>query len=97
MALHTILGANGTIANELIPVLQSKGQQIRLVSRKSGTIPGAENIIADVTDRDSVFDAVKGSDYVYLLVGLEYSLKVWKSSWPVIMRNVIDACKSPGA
>ena len=97
MTLHTILGANGTIANELIPVLQSKGQQIRLVSRKSGSIPGAENIIADVTDRDSVFDAVKGSDCVYLLVGLEYNLKVWKATWPVIMRNVIDACKAAGA
>jgi nucleoside-diphosphate-sugar epimerase len=97
MALHTILGANGTVANELIPVLQSKGEQIRLVSRKSKAVPGAENIIADVKDRDSVFDAVKGSDYVYLLVGLEYSLKIWKADWPVIMRNVIDACKAAGA
>jgi nucleoside-diphosphate-sugar epimerase len=97
MALHTILGANGTIATELIPVLQSKGQQIRLVSRKSKPISGTENISADVTDRNAVFEAVKGSDFAYLLVGLEYSLKVWKATWPVIMRNVIDACKATGA
>ncbi len=97
MALHTILGANGTIANELIPVLQSKGEQIRLVSRKANPVSGAENVKADVTDRNAVFEAVKGSDFVYLLVGLEYSLKVWKAAWPVIMRNVVDACKAAGA
>jgi hypothetical protein len=51
----------------------------------------------DVLNREDVFQAVKGSDIVYLLVGLEYSRKVWKRSWPVIMRNTIDACKATGA
>jgi nucleoside-diphosphate-sugar epimerase len=97
MALHTILGANGTIATELVPVLQLNGQQIRLVSRKLKPQSGAENINADMLNRDAVFEAVKGSDFVYLLVGLEYKLKVWKASWPVIVRNVIDACKAAGA
>ena len=40
---------------------------------------------------------MKGSDFVYLLVGLEYNRKVWRAQWPVIMRNTIDACKAAGA
>jgi nucleoside-diphosphate-sugar epimerase len=97
MPLHTLLGANGTIATELIPVLQSAGKQIRLVSRNPKQIEGTEIISADVLIREEVFQAVKGSDIVYLLVGLTYDIKVWRASWPVIMRNVIDACKATGA
>jgi len=97
MALHTILGANGTIATELIPVLQAAGEQIRLVSRNPKPVTAAETFKADVLSREQVLQAVKGSDIVYLLVGLEYKLKVWKTSWPIIMRNTIDACKSTGA
>src|ERR1700686_4583225 len=97
MALHTILGGNGTIAIELIPILQSNGQKIRLVSRNPKPVSGAEIIQADMLNRDQVFQAVKGSGIVYLLVGLEYKTKVWEAGWPVIMRNTIDACKAAGA
>jgi len=82
MSLHTILGANGAIANELAAVLQSHAQEVRLVSRNPKKIDGAENIQADVLNRDQVFQAVKGSNVVYLLVGLDYSRKVWKTEWP---------------
>src|ERR1700676_4489934 len=97
MSLHTLLGANGTIATELIPVLQANASQIRLVSRNPKPVPGAETCKTDVLNRDQVFQAVKGSDIVYLLVGLEYNRKIWKEAWPVIMRNTIDACKAAGA
>ncbi len=97
MALHTILGSNGTIAVELIPILQSNAQKIRLVSRNPTSVSCAEIFQADVLNRDQVFEAVKGSDIVYLLVGLEYKRKVWEAGWPVIMRNTIDACKAAGA
>ena len=97
MAIHTILGANGTIALELIPILQSNGHPIRLVSRNPKAVAGAALFTADVLNRDQVFEAVRGSGFVYLLVGLEYDKKIWKTSWPVIMRNVIDACKAAGA
>ncbi|HET7001847.1 MAG TPA: NAD(P)H-binding protein, partial [Puia sp.] len=83
MSLHTILGANGTIAAELIPILQSNAQQIRLVSRSPKKVEGTEIFQADVLNRNQVFEAVKGSDFVYLLVGLEYNRKVWKTGWPI--------------
>jgi nucleoside-diphosphate-sugar epimerase len=97
MALHTLLGGNGTIATELVPILQSNGQQIRIFSRSPKPVPGAEVVSGDVLNPEDVLKAVKGSDVVYLLVGLEYSKKIWKKSWPVIMRNTIDACKAVGA
>jgi nucleoside-diphosphate-sugar epimerase len=97
MSLHTILGANGTISTELIPILQSSGEKIRLVSRNPKQIDGTEVFAADVLNREQVFLAVKGSDIVYLLLGLEYNIKVWRTSWPVIMKNTIDACKATGA
>ncbi|MBN9298404.1 MAG: NAD-dependent epimerase/dehydratase family protein [Filimonas sp.] len=97
MALHTILGANGTIATELLPVLLANKEQVRLVSRSAKPVEGTETVAADVLNAQQVRDAIKGSAVVYLLVGLQYDIKVWRASWPVIMHNVIDACKAENA
>ncbi len=94
MALHTILGANGTIANALLPVLKREKVTIRLVSRNPKSVDDAETVKANLLDKDDVLRAVNGSDIVYLTVGLRYDAKVWVKEWPVIMRNVIDACKA---
>lgn len=93
MTLHTILGANGTIAKALFPILKEKGENIRLVSRNPKSAQGAETVVADMLDREAVFKAVKGSSVVYLVLGIQYDAKIWKRDWPIIMRNVIDACK----
>jgi nucleoside-diphosphate-sugar epimerase len=37
--------------------------------------------------------AVQGSEVVYLTAGLPYDTKTWQIQWPMIMKNVIDACK----
>jgi len=97
MALHTLLGANGTIATELVPILLQNNLQVRLVSRNPKNVTGAETMAADVLNYEQVQQAVKGSDVVYLLVGLEYKIEVWRRSWPTLMRNVIDACKASNA
>lgn len=97
MGLHTLLGANGTIATALLPVLQSNNEEIRLVSRSPKAVPGAESMAANLLNSEQVLKAVEGSDIVYLLVGLTYEARVWKAEWPVIMQNVIDACKASGA
>ena len=97
MALHTILGAKGTVATELLPVLQAHGEHIRLVSRHPVPVAGAETRSADFLDAEQTRQAVAGSAIVYLLVGLEYSATVWARDWPVIMRNVIAACQATHA
>lgn len=97
MSLHTILGAGGSISNYLVPILLENKEQVRLVSRSQKNIEGTENIIADLTNAEQTKKAVEGSSVVYLLVGLEYSIKAWKEQWPVIMTNVINACSEANA
>ena len=97
MKLHTILGAGGAVSNQLLPVLQQNNEQIRLVSRKPQGTVKAESIAADITNYEQTLNAIKGSDIVYLLIGLKYDIRVWKDSWPKIMTNVINACKATGS
>lgn len=47
----------------------------------------------DLTNAMEVDKAVKGCEVAYLTVGLPYKTKVWKEQWPLIMKNVIAACK----
>jgi nucleoside-diphosphate-sugar epimerase len=97
MSLHTILGAGGAIANELLPQLMEAKEPIRIVARHPKQILGVESVAADLSDADQTMEAVKGSSIVYLLVGLEYEYKVWQQKWPLIMTNTINACKATGA
>lgn len=94
---HTILGANGTIATELIPVLKKHNVNIRLVSRTPQHVEGTESVTANALHSEEILSAILGSDVVYLTIGLVYNAKIWEEQWPVIMRNVINACKATGA
>jgi len=91
--MQTILGSGGAIGNELAKALAGYTTEIRLVSRNPKKVNDTDQLFqADLTDRDSLFSAVKGSEIVYLTVGLEYKTKVWQALWPPLMQNVIDAC-----
>jgi nucleoside-diphosphate-sugar epimerase len=93
--MQTILGSSGVIGTEVAKALhKSFTKDIRLVSRDPKKVnPTDELFKADLMVRDQVMEAVKGSEIVYLLVGIQYSAKIWAVQWPVIMQNVIDACK----
>ncbi|SFQ25891.1 NAD-dependent epimerase/dehydratase family protein [Parafilimonas terrae] len=95
--LHTILGANGSIASELLPILLQYNERVRLVSRSPKPVDGVETIAADATNYEQVLKAVEGSGIVYLLIGLEYKIEVWRKQWPKIMQHVINACKATNA
>jgi nucleoside-diphosphate-sugar epimerase len=97
MNIHTIFGAGGAVADQLLPILLHNQQKIRLVSRTAKTVPGVENVAADATNYEQTLKAIKGSSVVYLLLGLPYDIRVWRAQWPVIMTNVINACKETGA
>jgi len=92
--MQTILGSSGIIGKEVAKELyRSYTKDIRLVSRNPKSVNPTDQLFkADLLDRDQVFEAVKGSDVVYLTVGIQYSAKIWAEQWPVIMRNVVDAC-----
>jgi nucleoside-diphosphate-sugar epimerase len=91
--MQTILGATGTIGMPLAKELMSHTGRVRLVSRNPKKVNETDELFpADLTDPGQADKAVEGSEITYLVVGLEYRLKVWQHSWPKLMRNVIDAC-----
>lgn len=91
--MQTILGSGGAIGTPLAKELKAYTDKIRLVARKPVQVNGDDELmIADLTKSADVDRAVAGSEVVYLTVGLEYNIKVWRRDWPVIMQHVIDAC-----
>ncbi len=91
--MQTILGSGGAVGNTLAKVLSEYTSEIKLVSRAPKKVNDTDVIItADLTDEEEVMAAVKGSEVVYLTVGLPYDTKLWEEKWPVIMGNVIRAC-----
>jgi len=92
--MQTILGSGGIIGVELASALKAYTSEIRLVSRQPKKVnPTDELMSADLLKIEEVRKAVQGSSVVYLTIGIAYSAKVWKEKWPVIMANVITACK----
>jgi nucleoside-diphosphate-sugar epimerase len=91
--LYTILGAGGSVGNALTATLIAGGRDVRLVSRRSLTWPGAEPVGGDLTSLQSTIEGVRGSGVVFLCAGLPYDTKTWRELWPKIMSNTIEACK----
>ena len=91
--MQTILGSGGAIGTPLAKALKNYTDRIRLVARKPVQVNGDDELFpANLISRDEVDRAVAGSEVVYLTVGLEYNIKVWRRYWPVVMSNVINAC-----
>jgi nucleoside-diphosphate-sugar epimerase len=93
--MQTILGANGQIAEELAKELKRNyTTDIRLVSRNPKKVNESDIIFpANLLDKGKTDEAVKGSEIAYLTVGLPMNTELWKKQFPIMMRNVIDACK----
>jgi len=97
--MQTILGASGQIGHELARALKRDfTDDIRLVSRNPRKVNDTDQLHrADLLDPAQTMSAVKGSDVVYLTAGLPMDTKLWVEQWPVMMRNVIQACAAHGA
>lgn len=96
--MHVILGAGGSIGKELAKVLPQYTQDIRLVSRNPKKVNPTDTLYpADLTKPEEVAKAVAGAEVVYLVVGFDYNIKVWRAVWPPLMKATIEACKKEGA
>jgi nucleoside-diphosphate-sugar epimerase len=92
--MQTIIGSTGPIGTALARELKNYTGKIRLVSRNPRKVNGDDELFsADVLNLRKIDEAIEGSEVVYLTVGLEYKTKVWQKNWPVVMSNVITACK----
>ena len=91
--MQTILGSGGAIGIELAKALNEYSTDIRLVSRNPKKVNETDELFtADLLNPRDVREAVEGSSIVYATVGFPYAYKTWKQSWPVFIKNVIDAC-----
>lgn len=62
-----VTGATGTIGSALVPALQARGATVRAMTRNPGiAFPGAETVVADLSDPASVTAALTGVDAVFL-------------------------------
>jgi len=93
--MQTILGANGQIGEELARELKRNfTSSIRIVSRDAKKINDTDEVFsADLSIREKAIEAVKGSEIAYFTLGLPISSDLWEKEFPLILRNVIDACK----
>ena len=93
--MHTILGANGIIGEELAKELRNTyTNEIRLVGRNPKKVnPDDELLQADLLNSEDVHHALEDTEIAYLTVGLPYTSEVWLRDWVRIMENVIAGCK----
>ncbi|AOS64009.1 SDR family oxidoreductase [Actinoalloteichus hymeniacidonis] len=62
-----VTGATGTVGSALIPALQARGAHVRaMVRNPERTVPGVENVIADLQDPGAVAAALQGVDAAFL-------------------------------
>ncbi|MBK9096782.1 MAG: NAD-dependent epimerase/dehydratase family protein [bacterium] len=92
--MQTILGSTGVIGKELAKALPEYTNEIRLVSRNPQKVNNSDVLVsANLLNSEEIIKAVEGSEVVYLTAGIQYDIKVWRKDWPIIMKNVIEACK----
>ncbi|MBN8857709.1 MAG: NAD-dependent epimerase/dehydratase family protein [Sphingobacteriales bacterium] len=96
--MQTILGANGQIGEELARALKRNfTSDIRIVSRKAKKVNDTDTIFsADLSIREQAIEAVKDSEVAYFTLGLPINSGLWEKQFPLITKNVIDACKING-
>ena len=89
---HVVLGGSGVVGRETITALHQAGHQVASVGRAPAQHPGVTSVTADLRDAASAGRAVAGAEVAYLTVGLPYRTKVWRTDWPTILANTINAC-----
>jgi nucleoside-diphosphate-sugar epimerase len=92
--MQVILGSGGVIGTGLAKILPQYTDKIRLVSRNPAAVnQGDELIKADITNYEQTEKAIENAETAYLVLGMQYKTAVWERDWPIVMTNVINACK----
>jgi len=93
--MQVILGANGQIGEELARALKRNfTSDIRIVSREAKRVNDTDAVFsADLSIKEKAIEAVKGCEIAYFTLGLPISSDLWEKQFPLILGNVIDACK----
>lgn len=96
-----VTGGTGFAGGHLVKKLSGLGHEVRVLARKTSIVdnidlPGVETVCGDVTQRDSVFAAVKGMDRVFhIAAAYRQANLTQKDFWDTNYqgtKNIIDAC-----
>jgi nucleoside-diphosphate-sugar epimerase len=91
--VQTILGSGGGIGVPLAMELKKYTDHIRLVSRNPKKVNDTDELFpADVSDLSQIDRIIEGSEVVYVTIGFDYNIKVWRKTWPPFMKKVIESC-----
>lgn len=95
----TVVFGNGAIGHLVTEILTGRGDHVRVAQRRPPkSLPsGAAYVACDVLQRNAVRAAVEGAAQVLLAVGFTYDARIWKTTWPQAVSNVIEACAEVGA
>lgn len=92
--MQTILGAGGGAGAELAKALAAFTSSIKIVNRNPKKVNPSDQLVqADLSNALMLDEAVSGSEIVYVTIGFEYKLSVWKEAWPKFMNNLVESCK----
>lgn len=89
----------GAVGRATVERLSTRGDQITVVQRrKPATLPANVRFVSgNIENSDEAQTALASSDVVVCAVGVPYVSKTYTTVWPVIMRNMLQACAKIGA
>ncbi|MEU7530763.1 NAD-dependent epimerase/dehydratase family protein [Saccharothrix sp. NPDC042600] len=90
-----VLGAGRGIGYEVARQLVADGREVRAVTRSGGVPKGAEDVRADLMDRESAVKAAAGASVVHLAANVPYTS--WADMLPTMFDNAVAAAESAGA
>jgi len=103
--MELVTGSAGYIGNVLVRELLKRGRKVKAFIRPTSDISsleglGADKVVGDIENVDSLIRAFKGVDAVYHLAGM---ISIMPGDWALIRRvnldgtkNVINACLKCG-
>ena len=95
----TVIFGSGAVGRPVMEQLVGRGDQVRVAqrSRPKDLPAGVEHVSCDVLDADAVARAVENASQVVLAVAFAYDARIWRTTWPKAMANVLAACAAAGA
>jgi nucleoside-diphosphate-sugar epimerase len=99
MAKRIVIAGYAAVGRALLPLLVARGDAATVVQRRNpGQLPyQARFVAADLEDAGKTVQACHGADAVVCAAGVPYHAATYVRVWPVIMRNLLQACAKASA
>lgn len=92
---YVITGA-GQIGQQLATDLVARGDEVVVVRRREGEVPGARMVRGDAGDREMLDGVLDGAAAVFHCIHAAYDARAWQRELPARERAVMDAAAGRG-